>query len=139
MFTAIKERKSWAAAMMALLFGPTFGTAYLNKGKLAVYYFSIYILVLLIGANLPFAKTVFLIYWFVGAYHCFVIAKRQQYSHPLRWYSRWYALIPHVVLAFLLIITEFIAIYVLNCYMEPPTSDFYCGAGYDPGPPPTME
>lgn len=104
MIGGFKARKPWAAAIIALLLGPTIGCFYLNKGKLGLYYLALTILVAItsfagaqfdiINANpIDIINFILTALQIIGAMHCFLIAKRKTYSLPMKWYSRWYALL----------------------------------------------
>ncbi|MEI7668722.1 MAG: signal peptidase I [Pseudomonadota bacterium] len=102
MIGGFKSRKPWAAVIIALLLGPSIGCFYLNKGKLGLYYLAFTILAAIAsfaGAQFDIINThpievinvVSTVLQIIGAIHCFLIAKWQTYTTPMKWYSRWYA------------------------------------------------
>lgn len=113
MNNAFVSRKPWAAAIIALLFGPMIGCFYVNKGRLGLGYlvgFIAVIVTMFVGLetsvlnidNVINIITLFLmILQFAGAINCFMIAKYQTYPLTLQWYSRWYALLAFVIVPML--------------------------------------
>jgi signal peptidase I len=109
MFAAFKNRKPWATALVALFLGPVIGMCYLNRGRLAAFYFLMSLLFLCFTVVaikrgfLPFSYDdapliVVQILDIIGAVHCVWIAKTQSFGASANWYSRWYILLGFLVI-----------------------------------------
>ena len=114
MIAAFKMRKPWSTAIITLIFGAVVGMCFINRGRLALAYFGISIL--LAGLLFPAAEIGLLpihpvdalgiVGWginIMGAIHGFIIAKQYHYSEPLNWYSRWYSLIAIIIIPMLIV------------------------------------
>lgn len=112
MLRGFTARSSWAAAFIALGLGPVIGMCYVNRGKLAVSYLMLVVIVLvapfLVASYgildthpLDAINVAFVILLIIGAIHCFLTAKRRNRSERIKWYARWYVLLSFVVLPLL--------------------------------------
>lgn len=124
MISGFKNRKPWASGIIALILGPEIGMFYLNRGKIGL----VYLLILAACDLLPFAMafygvgavplifdpvTIALIVCIVGIVHCVIVAKRFDVLQPLRWYARWYGVLP------LSIALGWLSWYLLLTYQSP--------------------
>lgn len=112
MLSPFVTRKPWAASVIGLLLGPTVGMLFLGKGKWAVAYFGITLVLLaapfgLAHFDLCTAEPMHLaevLSWglqILGAAHCYFVAKHQA-VYVAKWFSRWYSIL---LLAFVIPLT----------------------------------
>jgi signal peptidase I len=99
LFEGFKNRRPWAAVFITFFLTPVTGMAFLNRGKAALAYFSVYAILIAVGlASLPkgvpfWIQIASFIISICAIVHTVVIARRRDPSEPLRWYSRrWYVL-----------------------------------------------
>ncbi len=104
MISAFVQRRPWATALVALIFGPIGGMLYLGKGRLA----GAYLLVTLVAFTIPYLlahvgllplaaeTTMWILYYavhFYGVFHSYRTAARLLGEVPTTWYARWYVAI----------------------------------------------
>jgi signal peptidase I len=103
MNNAFIERRPWATAILAFVFGPFIGMLYLGRGALALAYLAVGILVsaivlffmpqlIALGATAATGWLVALPVTLVGMMHAYRLAPRRGGEEPLPRYSRWYVL-----------------------------------------------
>jgi len=85
-------RDPWAAVIVALVLGPFGGMLYLGKGRLAVGYLFLEILVYAVGVALIGVAGPLLLR-IAGCVHCYFIAKRLNGQRPEAWFARWYSIL----------------------------------------------
>lgn len=102
MFAAFKERRPWAAALIALVLGPFVGMLYLNRGRTALGYLAAMIVVNYLAEILSSSKLlsseiailipicIYLAFAIAGAIHAYLAMRRDPLPMPLRWYAQWY-------------------------------------------------
>jgi signal peptidase I len=106
-------RKPWLAALLTALLGPVIGMCYIGRGRLAVAYILVTIvlaLLLFAAAYLGFAPVhpADAMRWLLialqvgGVAHVFFEARRYDHTKPIEWYARWYVLVAFVLLPLLL-------------------------------------
>lgn len=102
--SAFTNRKPWATALLGLLFGPIAVTMYLGKGRAALLYLALTILIIVL---IPFGLQVSPValkmetgvilaavaFHVLAAIHGVVEARRLNESKPTAWFARWYAVI----------------------------------------------
>lgn len=109
MFSAFKNRRPWAAALLSFFLGPFIGMLYLNRGRLAFLYLLIGFCLAGIGVaylpSLVASPNEPLIGWLldfplgvIGAIHSFLIARHRDGTGRLKWYSHWYAIVGFVLI-----------------------------------------
>ncbi len=104
MFSGFKQRRPYAAVFITLIFSPVIGMAYLNRGRWALGY--IVISILMVSAMvvpgqrgyIPLNKDYIITYPLlllnvVSAPHVWFIARKRSATERLQWYSRWYAIV----------------------------------------------
>lgn len=104
MFSAFKQRRPWAAALISFVFDPFIGMLYLNRGWYAFLYFIAEIGIFVLAANhwgltapallnAAVGWVISLLFRIVGAVHGIWIARSRNQDEPLHWYAHWYSVV----------------------------------------------
>jgi signal peptidase I len=105
MLRAFRDRLPWAAVVVSLVTGPVFGMLYLNRGRYALIYAAA-----LIGGRWLWSDLIsdpILNYFgslaigvlidLAGGVHAYFIAHNRVPEESLRWYSRWFVVVPAAI------------------------------------------
>jgi signal peptidase I len=106
MISGFKNRKPWAASIIAFLLGPTVGMCYLSRGRLALVYlaflFGLLSLIFAVVCHgflnldrnlISITSLILLPLRIVGLAHCVYLATKRPEFDPVKWYGRWYGLL----------------------------------------------
>jgi signal peptidase I len=102
MFSAFKNRRPWAAALVAFVLGPFVGMLYLNRGWLALLYWGLDAAITAFSLHLYFVANPQAFLWslglnllirIAGAAQSVLVARHWDTNQRQYWYSKWYAII----------------------------------------------
>ena len=98
MTAQMKPRKLWGVIFVSLILGPIISMCYINKGRIAFFYFLALIMTLILSFVVVYFDVLntnpfdlfdinLLLLQIVGTIHSYVIAKDSDYSQPMKWYN----------------------------------------------------